>query len=455
MINSIQISRYQETLELFLYQDKIQKFFEDFLSSRLGKIWLAIPWGRLVKKFGGMYVNKGPAPYFNPKGKIALMILKSFTGLSDQQLIESLNSNIHHQLFCDIYLGEKKLRNYKLVSKIRCELGERLDIDKLQKELLSKWNPYIEEKDKVLIDATCYETDMRYPTDQKLLWESIEWSYKQIKLLTKYLKIRNPKTKYSEIKTAYLLYSRSRKKTYKKRKKITRRLLNLLEKLHPILEMLSKKEEVEIRKKDRKKIEIIGKILGEQKLIFSGEEVKNRIVSISKIYIRPIVRGKETKRVEFGAKVNKIQIGGIDIIEKIRFTNYNEGCNYKSSIEKAEELTGEQIKLSGADGIYATNENRSYAKRRGIQTNFKRKGRAGKHESQRKQLSSIINRERSTRLEGSFGTDKRHYNLGRIKARTELTEKLWIFFGIHTKNALKIGEKIYKEIIKTEHLKSA
>ncbi len=33
------------------------------------------------------------------------------------------------------------------------------------------------------------------------------------------------------------------------------------------------------------------------------EQIKDRIVSLSKPYIRPIVRGKETKAVEFGAKV--------------------------------------------------------------------------------------------------------------------------------------------------------
>ena len=35
----------------------------------------------------------------------------------------------------------------------------------------------------------------------------------------------------------------------------------------------------------------------------------------SRYYVRPIVRGKETKSVEFGAKVNNIQIDGISFIE--------------------------------------------------------------------------------------------------------------------------------------------
>ena len=42
----------------------------------------------------------------------------------------------------------------------------------------------------------------------------------------------------------------------------------------------------------------------------------------------------------------------------------------------------------------------------------------------------------------SFGKEKENYHLKKIKAKTKLTEKLWIFFGIHTANALAIGRRI-------------
>ena len=41
-------------------------------------------------------------------------------------------------------------------------------------------------------------------------------------------------------------------------------------------------------------------------------------------------------------------------------------------------------------------------------------------------------------MEGSFGTQKEHYDLRRVKARTKLTEILYIFFGIHTANVLQL-----------------
>jgi hypothetical protein len=53
--------------------------------------------------------------------------------------------------------------------------------------------------------------------------------------------------------------------------------------------------------------------------------IKDRIVSLSKPYIRPIIRGKEIKAVEFGAKVNKLQVDGISFIERFSYDAFNEG----------------------------------------------------------------------------------------------------------------------------------
>ena len=45
-------------------------------------------------------------------------------------------------------------------------------------------------------------------------------------------------------------------------------------------------------------------------------------------------------------------------------------------------------------------------------------------------------------MEGSFGTQKESYNLRRIKAREKRTEILYIFFGIHTANAVQLADRI-------------
>ena len=67
----------------------------------------------------------------------------------------------------------------------------------------------------------------------------------------------------------------------------------------------------------RKRLSIIRKVLVQEKEMLAGRKVSDRIVSIDCHYVRPIVRGKESKSVEFGAKVGNIQIDGISFIEHI------------------------------------------------------------------------------------------------------------------------------------------
>ena len=153
-------------------------------------------------------------------------------------------------------------------------------------------------------------------------------------------------------------------------------------------------------------------------------------------------------RLEFGSKVNMIQVDGINFIDHLSFDAFNECKRLIPSIRKGRELFG-KITHVAADAIYATNENRRYCTGNNITTSFKRKGRAGKFEEQRRQIQSLLATERATRMEGSFGTEKRHYGLDRIKARIKSTEILWIFFGVHTANASRIAAK-RKEKLSTQ-----
>ena len=64
-----------------------------------------------------------------------------------------------------------------------------------------------------LENATYYESEVRYPTDQKLLWESVEWRYKQLTKTYKDLGIKVPRTKHLKWKKRNLGYSKVRRKT--------------------------------------------------------------------------------------------------------------------------------------------------------------------------------------------------------------------------------------------------
>lgn len=445
------IRRISDLQHEFLFlnpSDNYDIYFNGFLSSDLGKIYAAIPWDELVSVFKIKESVKGTKNFFSPKGKLALMFLKHYACCSDKRLIEQLNSNIDYQFFCDIHLGHHRLTSYKIVSQIRCELGGKLKIDQVEKTLFNSWSAYIKDKHSLTTDATCYESELRYPTNQKLLWESVNWTYGQLRIICKELKLKMPRTKYLKWKKRYISYSKMRRKTHKKRTPLTRALLHLLKKINNELDRLQKDFNFEMPVDYYKRRATIRKIHTQQYFLFTrGEKPKNRIVSIHKNYLRPIVRGKEVKPVEFGAKVNKLQIDGINFIQKISFDNFNEGTQFKNTIYKAQGLTNTKVKIAGADAIYATNKNRVFATSNNIRTDFKPKGKPSKHRKQQIQLAKMITKERATRLEGSFGKEKEHYHLKKIKAKTKKNEILWIFFGIHTANALEIGRRMHQQTL--------
>lgn len=82
----------------------------------------------------------------------------------------------------------------------------------------------------------------------------------------------------------------------------------------------------------QKRISIIRKVLVQEKELFEGRKISDRIVSIDRHYVRPIVRGKGTKSVEFGTKTNNIQIDGISFIKHISSKAFNENIRLKDCI---------------------------------------------------------------------------------------------------------------------------
>jgi len=132
----MKVRRFSQFQGQFLFpnfDNNSKELYESFLKTRLGGVYRAIPWNKLVESFQLQEKEKGPQSIFSPRGKVALMFLKHYVGCSDFKLIEHINANVHYQIFCDIIIPPgSPLSNFKIVSEIRCELARRIDIDKLQ-----------------------------------------------------------------------------------------------------------------------------------------------------------------------------------------------------------------------------------------------------------------------------------------------------------------------------------
>lgn len=437
----------QPTLPFTEY-DFLKKYRESFAVSELGRIRALLPLKEMADELATHFPKKHPrgnTPMFPPDGEVALMFLKPYTGLSDDGLIEMLNGSIHMQMFCGVLIDPSRpIKDGKIVSAIRNRLAPRLDIVRQQSVLYKKWDSMLKNKDLCMSDATCYESHLRYPTDIKLMWECCEWLHKLLQKTCREQGERLSRSKYNEVAKARLAYAKQRKPKKSATRRMQRRLLKLLGKLIGQWNCLCRlyAPVIHLSAEQDKRIMAIKEVHRQQTDHFNKKEVKHRIVSIDRPYIRPIVRGKENKRVEFGAKVNNIQVDGISFIEHHSFEAFNEGSRLKQCVEYQESLTGVNVTRIGMDTIYANNENRKYCTERGITTNFVRKG--PKPKDEQADISTarrIIGNLRATVMEGSFGNQKLHFGVGRIAARNRHSETLLLFFGIHMANTATLAAR--------------
>lgn len=447
MVKVQKISEIEPSL-YFSEFDLYQSYKKSFACSELGRLHSLFPFQSFCHTLGLSSRPGGRHSYFSPAGKVALMLLKAYTGFSDRDLVAHLNGNIHFQIFCGVYIHPSRpLTNYKIVSAIRSEIAGLLNVDSAQQVLALHWKPYLDNLHVLMTDATCYESFSRYPTSVKLLWECVSWLQDHLSSFSKKLGQRCPRNKFNDVSKRYLGYSKKRKRKQSKTRMIKRGLLRLLEKQVVQMEdLLAGGEELlHVTANFHERFSIIHRVLEQEKSLFAGQEVSDRIVSVDKPYLRPIVRGKETKSVEFGAKANNIQVDGISFIEHLSFDAFNEGTRLQACIALQERLFNTRVTAVAADAIYATNANRKFCTGHQIYTSFVRKGKPANDEPQRKVLRAALSRERATRMEGSCGTQKQHYSLDKIKARKKETEIAWIFFGIHVANAVKMIEKVEKK----------
>lgn len=436
-------------LSLFSRNDFLDLRYKAFLNSELGQFFQTIPFQELAVPFRPHMPRgkRGRRSLFTIEGGLGLMFLKHYLNMSDSKLIERLNSDWQMQMFCGIYIRfTKPIRDKDIVGRWRRFFAKHMDIDRLQESLAAHWKPYLSNINRLMCDATAYESDMRYPTDVKLLWESTEWVFQQVERICLLTNQAVPKTNYKEQEARQNAYDKRRRKTRAQTRHRKRWLLFWLARGLDILNQTLDNYTSSISLLGEHFVHRLGavkEVLFQQRYMFDMNvtSVPGRIVSLAKPYIRPIIRGKENKRVEFGAKLNISQVDGINFIEHFSFEAFNECTRVQSAICKHEKMFG-KCEQFGADQIYATNKNRTYLSKKGITTNFRRKGRKPKNDEQDQKIRKELGKARATVLEGSFGTEKNHYMLKRVAARTEQTEKAWIFFGIHTANAVRMITKI-------------
>jgi hypothetical protein len=292
----------------------------------------------------------------------------------------------------------------------------------------------------LLIDASVAPSDIKYPTDLDILNSSREHSETLIDALWSRLQTPGevkPRTYRRVARKAYLAMAKKRKKKANDIRKANRKQLNYLKRnLKTINDLLDNVDDGKIpfTRRQYRSFLIIQEVYRQQHQMFNqrSHKISDRIVSVSQPHVRPIVRGKAGRDVEFGPKISASVVGGYGFLDRLSWDAYHEATDLPTQVEQYKERFGYYPEAVITDGIYGTRENREWLHARKIRFSGKPLGRPPKVTIENEEVLKAERKRRRqesgmrSRIEGKFGEGKRGYDLDLVKAKWPETGESWV-----------------------------
>ena len=290
----------------------------------------------------------------------------------------------------------------------------------------------------MIVDATCAPSNIRYPQDVSLLNEARENAKQLLDVLHDPADGKKPRTYRKRAWKDYLKYARCRKHTTQMtRKAIGKQLKYLRRDLHAIDCRLSLGKMLTAQQAER--LDTIRTIYEQQKYMYDHRthSVPDRIVSVSQPFVRPIVRGKAAKPVEFGAKLDISVVAGWTRLEFCSSDAYNEAGNLQAMAERFRKREGNYPSRILADKIYRNRENLRYCREHGIRLSGPALGRPKKGETRDKAQDYRDECER-VEVERRFSLAKRKCGMGLVTAKLRETAAHVIAMSVLVLNLRRI-----------------
>jgi len=236
----------------------------------------------------------------------------------------------------------------------------------------------------------------------------------------------------------FLAFQHFRKHSKQQRRKIQKKLLQFLKRnisqLRTVICQLQRScsdDAFILLLTAQQKLSVIQRIFDQQKALYHGKSIKNRIVSLWATHIRPIVRGKFPSKVEFGPKILLELKGRFLFFVKLFFDNVSDSDMMQNAIETYLHRHGHVPSEVGTDRGFWAPLNEQYlrkigVKRIAVQTRRKKKP---PDTSWQRRL-----RRRRCSIEAKISLGKRRYGLKRINYRIRNGEAIWIRLSLATMN---------------------
>lgn len=459
--------------------------------NRWVKLSFVIPWDNIVNLYNRQFHSTEGRPPVNGRIIIGAVIIKHMLDLTDRETILQIQENMFMQYFlgyssfnneapfdASLFVDIRKRLSLEvttaiseLVLKHHIEQFEKEDVREVKRavsqnkedasnsepvndDIVIKDDPTrvaVEDKEitnngTLLMDATVAPQNITYPTDLKLLNAAREKSEEIIDKL--YNKAEHgtikPRTYRNIARKDFLTTAKKKQKTYNeiniangKQIRYLRRNLGHIEKL---LDTYDKDiNNTSLKQRLKEYYPILQKVLEQQNYMHTNNKrtIEDRIVNIHQAHVRPIVRGKEGVKVEFGSKLQLSLVDGFTFIDKLDWNNFNEGTCLKDSVEKFKKRFGYYPARVLADKIYCNKENRNYLKSLNIELRSKPLGRPKKEAVQ----NHVSPGERNP-VEGKIGQVKVGYGMDNILAKLKNTSEAWIGSIMMVVNLVKLMRQL-------------
>lgn len=427
-------------------------------NNRWIKLSELVPW----EEIEGVYMK-----YFHPSKHsivkkcrliLGLMLGQMIEEKSDREIVGYFHENPYFQYFCGcdsfVFKLKKSIIHHSLLSKRRSRLGDTF-MAKFEQEVIQILSSKgIIKGEKLILDATVFPSKITYPNDVKLLHTVREWACTTLlKIKTVVDPTQKIRTYRKKAKKIYLTFQKTKRKTTTFIRKTRNQLLRFtkrnLEQMQHLLtqaetHLLSSATTLKTQGLNSIKSKLVtAKAIYEQQLEMAktrGRRVANRIVSFDQPSVRPIIRGKEGKPVEFGPKAHVAVVDGYAILDHCQFENFHEGNQLPTCLENHQRRFSSSPKVILADQIYATQNNRKYLQDRGIPHSFRKLGRPPNEPTSVKNKAKTLFRKKQGQrnaIEATFGHLKERFKLKNIVLKVPDGHKIQIRLGLVAWNLSK------------------
>jgi IS5 family transposase len=462
---------------------KPQLTIDDFILPFSGKLnaenrWVQlakfIPWDEFEKDYAFMFPSDRGNVAKPVRMALGSLIIQARCGYTDREVVQQLTENPYLQYF--IGLKEYQLnppftpvalvKFRKRFKKERLEkINERIALA-IAQEQAAKSDETKEDNNKhndsqggsgriatenaadnavteepqanqgiLILDATCIPADIKYPTDLGLLNEARGKLEEIIDTLHSAggKQGKKPRTYRQKARKAYLSISKQRSPRKAQLRQGIKRQLQYCKRNLRHVDMLLTEVPSGTNALSRRQVHLlktIRTVISQQEKMYKAKNhrVTDRIVNLYQPHVRPIVRGKVSAAVEFGAKVAVSIENGICRIEKLSWDAYNEAGTLIESVERYKRRHGYYPEAVLADKIYRNRDNLAFCKENNIRLSGPKLGRPSTNvqmQKAEKALERLDARMRNA-VEGKFGEGKRKYGLDRIYAKLKETAESMI-----------------------------